>query len=317
MFELALAIGMVAIGLIVLISIAVTALQYPYDTDTGTDWGGISARGFYQAAYDAAEWSALPEGHEHLTGYADRARSHAGAAGIPALVEEFAQQYGLANGRVLEVGAGSGLLQDVVERYTAIDLSTRASRFFHKPFLAASATRLPFRDNTFDGLWSIWVLEHVPNPERALEEMRRVIKPGGHLLLRPAWNCDSWAADGYEVRPYSDLPLKGKLIKASIPIRVSRWYSAFYVRQVRLLRTLATRLAGRPSQLHFTRLRPNYDHYWVTDSDAIVALDFYEVALWFTSRGDDCVNCPSLNDLLFGLPGKRSDTLIVRVNKQA
>ena len=81
MFELALAIGIVAIGLILLISIAVTALQYPYDTDTGTEWAGVSARGFYQGAYDSAEWAALPEGHEHLSDYVERARSHAGAAG--------------------------------------------------------------------------------------------------------------------------------------------------------------------------------------------------------------------------------------------
>ena len=38
---------------------------------------------------------------------------------------------------------------------------------------------LPFRDDTFDYVFSIYVLEHVPNPELAIKEMHRVLKPGG------------------------------------------------------------------------------------------------------------------------------------------
>src|SRR5262249_45007169 len=140
-------------------------------------------------------------------------------------------------------------------------------------FVVASATDLPFRDDSFDVAWSIWVLEHVRNPERALNEIRRVVRHGGYVVLRPAWNCDSWAADGYEVRPFRDFGLKGKLVKASIPIRMSRWYSLLYSRQIRLIRTLATIARGRPSCLRYGRLTPNYDRYWVTDSDAVVSLD--------------------------------------------
>ncbi len=38
---------------------------------------------------------------------------------------------------------------------------------------------LPFKDSSFDYVFSIFVLEHVPNPELAIEEMHRVLKPGG------------------------------------------------------------------------------------------------------------------------------------------
>jgi len=305
-------IGVILVGM-ALLSVLVTMLQYPYDVD-GASFSDPEAKQYYSDAYEAAlapNDGRFVEGEE----YVQKARAHAQAAGIPRMVESFVKASGVEDGRVLEVGAGSGLLQDVVRRYVGVDVSSRARRFFHKPFLEASATALPFESNAFDAVWSIWVLEHIPNPEQALNEIRRVVKDGGHILLRPAWNCDSWAAEGYEVRPYSDFGFWGKLIKASIPLRASRWYSLFHSRQVRVLRTIQTALGGGPSRLHFRRLKPSYARYWVTDSDAVVSLDFFETYLWFASRGDSCVNCPSLSALLLGRPGLRDETLVIQVRK--
>ena len=299
---------------VILISFIVTMLQYPYDVDAGVE-GDPSAKLYYRDAYEEAAVASNDGRFVEAEEYVQKARAHAHATGIPHIIHAFVKTYGLEESRVLEVGAGSGLLQDVVRRYVGVDMSARANRFFHKPFIEASATALPFRSDSFDAVWSIWVLEHIPNPEQALNEMRRVVKDGGHILLRPAWNCDPWAADGYEVRPYSDFGFRGKLVKASIPVRTSRWYSLLHSRQVRLVRTLATTFGRGPSRLHFTRLKPNYSRYWVTDSDAVVALDFFETYLWFSSRGDACVNCPSRLAFLVGRPGQRSETLIIRVRK--
>ena len=306
-----------AIDLNLFISVLLTLVHYPYDTDLEGDAepADVSAREYYQDAYESAALASTDGRFLEREEYVEKARAHAKAAGIPDLLQSFVKTHGLENGTILEVGAGSGLLQDIVRRYVGTDVSSRAHRFFHKPFVEASATRLPFADNSFDAMWSIWVLEHIASPEQALAEIRRVVKDKGVVLLRPAWNCDPWAAEGYEVRPYSDFSLKGKLIKASIPVRLSRWYVLLHSRQVRLVRTLITKLRGRPARLHFKRLRPNYDKYWVTDSDAVASLDFFEMFLWFNSRGDECLNCPPLTTLLFGAPGRRPEELIVRVNK--
>jgi hypothetical protein len=64
----------------------------------------------------------------------------------------------------LDIGSGRGYLQDVVENYPGLDISSNVSRFYHKKFVLGSATAKPFSDNSFDGGWFIWAAEHVPNP---------------------------------------------------------------------------------------------------------------------------------------------------------
>jgi demethylmenaquinone methyltransferase/2-methoxy-6-polyprenyl-1,4-benzoquinol methylase len=50
-------------------------------------------------------------------------------------------------------------------------------------FHRGDAERLPFADDTFDHLWSSGSIEYWPNPIDALEEFRRVTKPGGRVLV--------------------------------------------------------------------------------------------------------------------------------------
>lgn len=210
-------------------------------------------------------------------------------------VKQFVQDFGLADKKVVEVGCGRGAFQDLVSDYTGVDYAASVKAYIRKPFVEASATALPFADNTFDGAWTVWTLEHVPNPEKAFEELRRIIKPGGALLLFPAWNCRSWNAKGYPVRPYSDFGLWGKLVKASIPVRDSAPYKIATRLPGRLRRALELALApGKPTNFRYGTLTPDWDHFWMADSDAVNAMDPFEAAVWFTSRGDQCVSHPSL-----------------------
>ncbi len=228
-------------------------------------------------------------------------------------LNHFLARYSLHDKKCLEVGCGRGVFQDLVPDYTGIDYSTTVGADLHKPFVACSATNMPFADDTFDAIWSYAVLEHVPEPELALAEIRRVLKPGGLLLLAPAWNCRPWAADGYPVRPYADFNLWGKLIKASIPVRDSVLFRAIGVFPRRFLRLLAAAFSRGPKRFSYRVLTPNYDHFWMSDSDAINSMDPFDAIRWFLSRGDSCLSHPTrLRQFLV-----RTGALVFEIRKNA
>lgn len=54
---------------------------------------------------------------------------------------------------------------------------------FENVDIVADANQLPFADNSIDAIINESLLEHTPNPERIVQEMLRVLKPGGLLYL--------------------------------------------------------------------------------------------------------------------------------------
>ena len=95
------------------------------------------------------------------------------------------------HGRVLEVGAGTGLNLrhyppglDLVltepDAAMAARLRRRAGRL---PVVASGAESLPFDDASFDAVVSTMVLCTVADPAAAIRELRRVLRPGGRLVF--------------------------------------------------------------------------------------------------------------------------------------
>ena len=281
-------------------------LHFPYDVDAPLTQQEIAAAQKYYADAYRAPASEGETKTEYETKYLRLAEVAAKALRIEEQVAAFAREFNLGSRAILEIGSGRGYLQDVVENYTGLDISASVARFYHKKFVLGSATALPFPDNSFDGVWSIWVFEHVPNPEQAFREARRVTRDNGVIFLLPAWNCVSWAAEGYEARPYGDFDLGGKLIKASLIMRAEPAFRIASILPIRWARTLAAQFG--PTRLRYRRLTPNYEKYWVPDSDAVNSIDRQEAKLWFLSRGDECVDCGgALSDF--------SSALIIRVHK--
>jgi ubiquinone/menaquinone biosynthesis C-methylase UbiE len=124
---------------------------------------------------------------EFAAGY-ERERHHGYHALIDRLEISIALPYA-RGGRVLEAGCGTGLILKEIAPHArqafGLDLSQgmlAKARHRGLDVVHASITSIPFADDTFDAVYSFKVLAHVEQIERALGEMARVTRPGGHLI---------------------------------------------------------------------------------------------------------------------------------------
>jgi len=124
-----------------------------------------------------------------------------------AIIRRIRAEYGDKPLRILDIGCGTGVFTSLIRealpnaRVIGIDLvagmlakgAERWRRHADAVFpVQADSERLPFGRGTFDLVTCANSFHHYPHQDRAVEEMRRVLKPGGRLML----------VDGYRDRPY-------------------------------------------------------------------------------------------------------------------
>lgn len=88
--------------------------------------------------------------------------------------------------RVLDAGAGEAghKIHFSEQRYIALDLAVGDARWnYGRLDILGDLTALPIAAASFDACINIVTLEHVREPGRALQEIGRILKPGGRLLL--------------------------------------------------------------------------------------------------------------------------------------
>jgi ubiquinone/menaquinone biosynthesis C-methylase UbiE len=117
--------------------------------------------------------------------------------------------------RLLEVGVGVGAQSEIILRrfpdikIVGIDqneaqLASARQSLAQIPYaqdryelLKMDATSMDFESLTFDGAFICWVLEHVPQPERVLSEVRRVLQKGSQVYITEVMN------HSFFLEPYS------------------------------------------------------------------------------------------------------------------
>jgi len=110
----------------------------------------------------------------------------------------------LPSGRILEVGVGTGISLPLYKRrhqIVGIDLSpdmldrarkrvARLGASNVEALIEMDAANLAFDDASFDVAVAMYVMTVVPDPQRVLAEMVRVVRPGGHVVLVNHFSVD-------------------------------------------------------------------------------------------------------------------------------
>lgn len=87
----------------------------------------------------------------------------------------------LASGRVLDVGCGIGHSYELLapRETVGVDVDPDVLVGQNRETRVGDMRALPFGDGSFASVLSVQAIEHVPDPERAVAEARRVVEPGG------------------------------------------------------------------------------------------------------------------------------------------
>jgi phosphatidylethanolamine/phosphatidyl-N-methylethanolamine N-methyltransferase len=150
-----------------------------------------------------------------------------------------------AGDRILEVGVGTGINTSLYPRnchITGIDLSTsmlekardrvRREGLRNVRLMEMDAANLTFADDSFDIVYAPYLVSVVPDPVRVVQEMRRVCRPGGRIIILNHFRSANLILSRVEraISPFtvhvgfkSDLDLPGFLAQADLqPVSIEK-----------------------------------------------------------------------------------------------
>ena len=176
-----------------------------------------------------------------------------------------------ADGRqrnALDLGCGTGLNLDHLSRYarpTGTDFSEEALAFCRErgfnSLAKADAAELPFPDNHFDIITALDVIEHLDDDLAALTELKRVLRPGGLLVVSvPAYKAlwTYWDDILGHRRRYTVGMMRQSVRKSGLRVRKVSYTNAAILAPVAAIRLLKT-LVQKQSQLRNENKDPETD----------------------------------------------------------
>lgn len=181
------------------------------------------------------------------------------------LIEEAAGKY--AKGNLLDVGCGAkqyrSLFLDYVDSYLGLDLRLAPASSDAGPNLLASVLETPLPDNTFQTVVSFQVLEHVPEPQIMMNEIYRVLKPGGYLILMAPqmWHLHEVPHDYFR---YTRFGLSHLAERSGLRVITIQPISGFWIRAGLVISYKIAAIFGRPGASQ-TRQVINYSMITVSN----------------------------------------------------
>lgn len=220
--------------------------------------------------------------------------------------------------RVAEIGCGIGHLHRTHPNWQGFEYSGTAVKIGKRLYgdalniVEADARELPVPSKSFDAIFTLAALEHIPEVERAFSEIERILRPGGLALLSPAWNCRPWTVKKLQQRPYRELNLNDTVGKFLIPVRNSLAFRFVCALPARIIAEYQVSRGASPLSLRYRKLEPQFEllkrYPHISDDDAFASIDAHAAISYFRSRGWQIKSHPSKLDRLLC----RADPVIVK-----
>ena len=215
------------------------------------------------------------------------------------------QSTGRSTGRLLDLGCGNGWSSHAFAQRgfetVGVDLNPAAFEPPARPGLTlqqASVAGLPFADGSFDLVATYLMLEHVPDPESALREMIRVVRPGGSItIVCPNLLSVLASARGITSHAWKNRPLRTILFRSPEMPRhpagntLPECVAALFGSAARLAAKLVAR---RPT---FSMREPDIRPPFYSDNDACYRCNPVDMVKFFRTRG-----CRVLRNGQYGRP---------------
>lgn len=161
------------------------------------------------------------------------------------------------NQKILEIGCGNGIGTRLIHAYfkpsqliateydeSLVEIAQQKVKDLNVFVEQADATKLRFADHEFDAIVGLSVIHHIPNWEEALDELHRIIKPNGLLIIKEL-SIDTFRtffgkiSRKFVEHPYDDmftekefvnyLKQKGYKIESLMPHSMLGFLSDFYL----------------------------------------------------------------------------------------
>jgi len=194
--------------------------------------------------------------------------------------------------RVLELGCGAAHpcrhMADRQITYTGVDwseytIARNSKQWPNHTFLPSSLYNVALSDDSFDAVISLYVIEHLAWPHRLLDEMYRLVRPGGLIgILCPPFRIRSYIKSfdyGLSPRPFREKLKSGRLFDAALHL---------YQHRIAYPILLKRRYPRGPIQHRFLiNIKPVCLQYptWFPDADAVYLADTQEIVSYLAGKG--------------------------------
>lgn len=157
---------------------------------------------------------------------------------------------------ILDIGCGGGYTLHLLSQFGkiyGIDVESEAvlncqKRGFENITSVKAADSVPFKSESFDVITCLDVLEHIPNDEKYLEEIYRLLKMGGHaILFVPAFPI-LWSQldiNGHHYRRYTKKELIKKIKKINFEILRISYFNTFLFPPIFAIRLFQKTVIGK------------------------------------------------------------------------